>query len=355
MHDSRLPPRPDHHGQPARPGAVSRDDALLGSYQSSAVGRPVEAQPQQAGAAEARYRAVFASAAIGIALVDLAGRLVEGNPALLRMLGYGGDELCGVPFPAVTHPGDVLADQHLYDELVLGRRDYYELEKRYLRKDGQIAWGHLTVSLIRDATGKPQYSIGMVKDITGRKQAEALLRTVVTNAPIILIAYDRTGTITLCEGHGLALLGQQPDALVGQPVWRWAVNIPGLPEDVCRALAGEEFAAIREARGVVFETRYVPMRAPNGEVSGAIGVATEITARVRAEAIANAFTVGLSPMERDVLPWLARDELTYQQIAAHFGVRWETIRKHTQNIARKLGVATRRRTVVATARERGLL
>ncbi len=122
---------------------------------------------------EMRFRAIFAGAAIGIVLVDLAGRPVETNPAIERMLGYTRAELRGMVFTAVTHPDDVSADWALFAALVAGRRDAYQMEKRYLHKDGHVVWGNLTASLVRDENETPQFTIGMVEDITERKRMAA--------------------------------------------------------------------------------------------------------------------------------------------------------------------------------------
>lgn len=124
---------------------------------------------------ETRFRAIFSDAAIGIVLVDLAGRPVESNPAIEQMLGYTREELRNMVFTEVTHPDDVLADWDLFAELVAGRRDSYQMEKRYLHKDGHIVWGNLTVSLVRDEADTPQFTIGMVEDITAPKRMEANL------------------------------------------------------------------------------------------------------------------------------------------------------------------------------------
>jgi PAS domain S-box-containing protein len=125
---------------------------------------------------EARFRAVFDGAAIGIALVDSAGRPVQCNHALEDILGYTESELSGMTFPDFTHPDDVQADLDLYQQLVAGKRSYYEIEKRYQRKDGQIVWGHLTVSRVHSQGDRPQLMIGMVEDVTSRKTAEEALR-----------------------------------------------------------------------------------------------------------------------------------------------------------------------------------
>jgi PAS domain S-box-containing protein len=127
---------------------------------------------------EARFRTIFEKGAMGISLLDLEGRVVTSNPALQEMLGYSEEELRGMVFTEFTHPADIGMDMNLFQELAAGKRNQYRLEKRYLRKDGWMVWGHLTVSLVRDADGNPQFAINMVKDITERKQMEAELAEV---------------------------------------------------------------------------------------------------------------------------------------------------------------------------------
>ena len=124
---------------------------------------------------QARLRAIFDGAAIGIALVDMEGRLVESNPALQELLGYSGEELCGMAFTDFTRPEDATTDVDLHQELVAGKRDRYKTENRYIRKDGRKVWANLTVSLVRGASDEPRFAIGMVEDITEQKQIQAVL------------------------------------------------------------------------------------------------------------------------------------------------------------------------------------
>jgi PAS domain S-box-containing protein len=125
---------------------------------------------------EARFRAIFENAGIGIALVDMRGHPVESNPALQKMLGYSKAELASMPFTEYTHPDNAQANWDLFTEMVEGKRDHYQLEKRFCRKDGEVIWGQLTASLVRSQSGEPQYAVGMVEDISERKQAEEALR-----------------------------------------------------------------------------------------------------------------------------------------------------------------------------------
>ena len=125
---------------------------------------------------EARFKSMFTGAAVGIALVDMAGIPVETNPALQKMLGHSESEFRSMCFTDFTHSEDINTDWQLYQELMAGRRDYYQLEKRYICRNRQIHWAKLTVSLVRDDLNQPQFAVGMVEDITERKQAEAKLQ-----------------------------------------------------------------------------------------------------------------------------------------------------------------------------------
>jgi PAS domain S-box-containing protein len=162
-------------------------NALLGVTRDITLRKQSEAALRES---EAQFRAIFEGAAIGVALVDMEGRPVKCNPALQRMLGYTEAELQGMAFPEFTHPDDVQADLQLSCGLKSGEFDHYQIEKRYLRKDGQILWGRLTVSLVQTNDAKPKFGIGMVEDITAHRLAEEslsenqrVLATLLSNLP----------------------------------------------------------------------------------------------------------------------------------------------------------------------------
>jgi two-component system, cell cycle sensor histidine kinase and response regulator CckA len=118
-------------------------------------------------------RTVFGESPMGIALVGVDGRAVLTNAALEKMLGYTGEELSRMSFAEFTHPEDCAKDLELYQELIQGARQGYELEKRYLRKDGQAVWARLSVSLARENAGHANFAIAMVEDMTERRRLEA--------------------------------------------------------------------------------------------------------------------------------------------------------------------------------------
>ncbi len=123
-----------------------------------------------------RYRAIFNAAAIGILQCTTEGRVIESNPALQRMLGYTREELRGMHFRDFTHPDDLAGDLALFQEMVEGQRDYYQIELRYTGKHDISGWVLLTVSLVSGQDGRPASVIGMVEDVTERKRTEQQLR-----------------------------------------------------------------------------------------------------------------------------------------------------------------------------------
>lgn len=125
---------------------------------------------------EQQFRSMFEGAAIGIGLDDLQGQIADSNPALQAMLGYSREELSQMTFAEYTHPDDLDIDLALFGEMVAGRQDAYQLEKRLIRKNGQEIWVRLTNSLVRDAEGAPSFTIAMIEDVTERKRAEAALQ-----------------------------------------------------------------------------------------------------------------------------------------------------------------------------------
>lgn len=110
-----------------------------------------------------------------MALVGVDGRAIDSNRALQEMLGYSNDEIREKTLADITHPEDIEISRNYRQELFKGKRDHYQVEKRYLRKDSQVMWGRVTASLVRDPKGAPQFGIFMVEDVTGRKQLEEQL------------------------------------------------------------------------------------------------------------------------------------------------------------------------------------
>jgi PAS domain S-box-containing protein len=135
----------------------------------------VDRQTAALQASEARFRAIFEQAGIGVALGDPEGRLIQANRAYCQIVGYSPDELFGVPFTEYTHPDDREAEMALFRDLVAGTRDYYTIQKRQIRRDGQACWVAVTVTVARGADGQPRFAIRMLEDITEQKKTMTAL------------------------------------------------------------------------------------------------------------------------------------------------------------------------------------
>ncbi len=160
---------------------------------------------------EARFRATFEQAAVGVAHVGLDGRWLLVNKRLCGMLGYTDAELRATTFQDITHPDDLDADLDNVRCLLAGERATYSMEKRYIREDGARLWIELTVALVRDEDGTPRYFISVVQDIVARKAAEAVLSR--GKAELELLVAERTRDLErtqqqLAHAQRMEALGQ---------------------------------------------------------------------------------------------------------------------------------------------------
>jgi diguanylate cyclase (GGDEF)-like protein/PAS domain S-box-containing protein len=125
---------------------------------------------------EARFRAVFEGATIGIGIADMQGRILEVNDAFTQMFGGLGDHLLGTDVHDLAHPDDTPGVWSLQEEVARGERDHYSTEKPYYRADGSVLWTNLTVSLLRDSLGAPKYMLALLEDITEQRRLTERLR-----------------------------------------------------------------------------------------------------------------------------------------------------------------------------------
>ncbi len=125
---------------------------------------------------EGPFRVLFFESGMGISLVDLERRIVDVNPAFEKLLGYEKSELIGKTFAGILYPEDSPLNLELHRQLLAGERDVYHMERRYIRKNSDILWTRLTVSILRDKAGKPEITMGIIEDISEKIEAEAKLR-----------------------------------------------------------------------------------------------------------------------------------------------------------------------------------
>jgi PAS domain S-box-containing protein len=233
-------PLPSETGAPSETTARSRDGLKLpvevsvgdaGEGRFAVALRDLSARKRDEAAlreAGERFERVFAEGPVGITLVGDDFRLAEVNEAFCRLIGYDAAELAEMTFADITHPDDRDMDLRLAREVFAGEIPGYSLEKRYVRKDGEVIWISLTVSAIRDEEGRPLQGMGLVQDITQRRRAleqagtelDRLARDrdrILEFAGEGIYLADESGRITFANPAAAGLLGWRVDEMIGKP------------------------------------------------------------------------------------------------------------------------------------------
>ena len=249
---------------------------------------------------EERLRASMQHSGIGMTMVAPDGRWLEVNPAFCTIVGYTQEELLATNFQSITHPDDLGADLDHVRQMLSRQIETYQMEKRYIHKDGHTIWIQLNVSLIWGAEGKPRHFVSQVQDITERKRAVAalvteqrLLNSLITATPDQIYFKDRESRFirineALARRHGLSdprvLLGKTDYDFFGEQHARQAY------EDEQRIMATgqpmidkEEKEDWKDGRVAWVSSTKMPLRDITGKIVGIMGISRDITERKEAE------------------------------------------------------------------------
>jgi len=249
---------------------------------------------------ERRLRTKFDQAAVGMAEVGLDGTWLRVNQRLCDIVGYSSSELSRLTLRDVTHPEDLEHDLEMVAKLLAGEIATYNLEQRYLRKDGGIVWINLTVSLVRGSSGEPDFCIAIIEDISQRKlfeielaESRAMLQTVVETLPQRIFWKDPEGRYLGCNQPFAADGGlTSPAEIIGRDDHElaWAEVADAYRADDRAVIKSgvakldfEEPQIDREGRRTWLRTSKVPLRGPDGQIFGLLGTYEDITARKAVE------------------------------------------------------------------------
>ena len=182
-------------------------------------------------ASEERWRAIFETAAVGIATEPLAGGVSSVNPAFQRLLGYSESELQKLTTFDFTHEDDLAATRKLRDGIITGPQRSYRLEKRYRHKDGTIIWADVNASMVPATNSTPAFLAIMVVDITARRHAEDALRVAQSELA-------RVSRLTTMGGFAASIAHE-----VNQPLMAVVTNA-----DTCLRWLAQDLPDLDEAR-----------------------------------------------------------------------------------------------------------
>jgi PAS domain S-box-containing protein len=244
---------------------------------------------------EARFRGTFENAAVGVAHVGMDGSWLRVNERLCEIVRYSRDELLTKTFQDITHPDDLENDLHQFHRLKRGEINSYGIDKRYIRKGGDVAWIRLTVALQRDDAGTPLYCISIVEDISAPKRIEQSLHQSESRMRALLDASQDEILLLSTEGVVLAINKAAEHRLARRIAGNAAAGAhlrQLLPHDLAEA----RMATVRDVaannhlahldvpiRGRWFEFWFYPVSHANEPVSEVAVYAREITDRKRVE------------------------------------------------------------------------
>lgn len=214
---------------------------------------------------EQRLRAVFDQASLAACTIDIAtDRFLEVNDRYCAMSGRTREQLLQCTFVALTHPDDVPANWQLHQKLKAGTLQDYSLEKRYIRPDGSIVWGHVHASRIAAGNDDADRLLAIVEDITDRKRAEenyhrevAFNETLANHTSAIIVLLDNQGRMMHVNDATLKMLAFRRDELIGRTPWGVGIM------DAEEAIRARERLA-RLIRGEVNPPRHVILHGKDG-------------------------------------------------------------------------------------------
>ena len=206
---------------------------------------------------ESKFRTIFEQAPLGIAVVDgRNGQFLDANQCLERILGRTRDELADLGWDDFTHPEDLPAERELVMRLIAGESDGYQLEKRYVRPDGILVWGQLTVAVVAIEAEGRKFHLALVKDITEAKLAERQLREseeryrmLFNNTADAILILDLTGRVIAVNDQACRQYGHAREDLL-----KLHVTDIDTPEDAVNA-AGR-IALLASQGQASFEARH---------------------------------------------------------------------------------------------------
>ena len=247
---------------------------------------------------EKRFRAIFSQAPIGIALLDLQGQLIVANSPLSEMVGYACDELSKKNFADFTFPEDLYKELEQLDDLISGKISMYSMEKRYIHKNGHLIWANLFVTILRDENGNFQEILGMVEDITERKQAEEklmdnniFLQTLLNAIPTPVFYKDLDGHFIGFNKAFEQFYGKTRIELIGKTIFE--IASPELAE-IHHVKDMELFknqgvliydSQLKDNQGIIHDVvnHKAVILDSKEQVSGLVGVVLDITERKKAD------------------------------------------------------------------------
>ncbi|MBA2610494.1 MAG: PAS domain S-box protein [Bacteroidetes bacterium] len=234
---------------------------------------------------------LFEQSFIGMSVLSLDGKWIKVNSHLCKMFGYSKEELLEKKFNDITHSDDKDIGTLQAKLLITGEIEHFEIEKRYIHKDGRIVYTLLNSALIKDEKGTPKYFISQTKDVSELKSSiEALriseekFRSIFEKAPIGIAHFNSEGNITAFNKVLMDILGTSKEKISNVKTTADVKDENQLTA-LKEALEGRigthegEYKSILSGKSTYLKTIYAPLFGPDGKVIGGTSISEDITSR----------------------------------------------------------------------------
>jgi PAS domain S-box-containing protein len=245
-------------------------------------------------AKEEKLRAVFSGSPLGIGTIDLIeGKFLESNKALCEMFGYTEEELREKSYREITHPDSLPYDDQQLRELVFGKRTRVVWENKFIRKDGFVLWGRLSISIVHNSIGEPLFGVAMIEDVTAQTEAERQIQkqaALLEKAQDAIVVVNMEGEVMYWNKGAERLMGHSADEAIG---CRWeqfiAEKDPVVRSSIYRTVlwerewGGELHLFKKDATEIVVQSRWTLVQDEAGYPDSILIINTDITEKKRLE------------------------------------------------------------------------
>jgi PAS domain S-box-containing protein len=238
------------------------------------------------------FRNYFELGQVGMCITSLDQKWLNVNRRLCEMLGYSKEELTQLMWVELTHPDDLEADIGQFRRLLAGEIERYSMDKRFINKDGNVIYTHLTVACQRRPDKSVEYTIASVVDITERKQIENLLKKnqkltqdIIDGTSSLIYALDKEGKFLFANKKFTSLFDVDHNYLIGK-----GRECLGMPEHIAREHRANDLIIMNSHDAVLFEesndeadgthvyaSQKFPLLDTQGQIDGVCGISTDIT------------------------------------------------------------------------------
>lgn len=307
-----------------------RNRTKRGSKKAS-LKRDPQIQPSHLVDSEEIFRKVFEEGPFGMALVNPDFTFGRVNRALCAMLGFSEQQLAKLKFTDITYPDDLDIGVQLSRKLFQGEIPHFTIEKRYVKRNGEIVSARLTASLLHDETGKPIQSVAVIEDISEHKRAQEALqlseekyRYLYEGSPAFKMIIGIDGKVKEANSTVVETLGYSKAEIVGRDVLDFVVKeqrdyvasrlSKALEDEETPEIAVDAYAKDGFIRTILFARGQLALK-ENGRINSIFLSGTDITERRKMEAQVKKYSEHLEQLVLEKTEELRASEERYRTLA----------------------------------------